>query len=185
MRFGFLFVMLMLVVTTWLAPTKSFACNCLMSKTVQEEVANSDVIFSGKVKTIQIEDSATLPVSVVFQVDEVWKGIAESKKDIYTAKDSADCGVSFTKGNEYLVYGNENQDQVTTTLCRRTALLSKAQEDIMELGEGEKVEERLLSSTVFSVPMAWFTEDLLFSATVLSVVAAALFSLWSCARVKK
>ena len=51
------------------------------------------------------------------------------------ARSGASCGFTFVEGEEYVVY---SKDGATVSLCSRTRFIANAQEDIDELGEGEK-----------------------------------------------
>jgi len=61
---------------------------------------------------------------------------------VYTSRDSTSCGFEFTS-NEYLVYANKYDGELRASLCSRTTLLSLAQDDLNELGIGEKPTEEV------------------------------------------
>ncbi len=103
-------------------------------------------MFSGKVIGIIDENkfnpvqSSSDPIGVVFEVDEVWKGINQTQVIVYTSRFPESCGYEFST-TKYLVYANESDGDLRASLCSRTTLLSSAQEDLNELGLGEKPTE--------------------------------------------
>jgi len=78
----------------------------------------------------------------LFEVKESWKGAEESQIIIKTGQGGGDCGFHFQEGIEYLVYVNSSsmygeEDELVSIICSRTAELSKAQEDLTVLGQGD------------------------------------------------
>lgn len=122
----------------------AYACSCAIPGTPTEEMARSGAVFTGKV--IEIVDrnkngfiqSSADPVEAVITVDQIWKGIEESQVVVVTERDSASCGFEFEVNLEYIIYASKDGDQLRASLCSRTALLSDASDDLIELGDGEK-----------------------------------------------
>ncbi|NLP52292.1 hypothetical protein [Bacillus sp. RO1] len=115
------------------SPT-GYACSCLPPGTPQEELAKMDAVFTGKV--LEVEEKFNSTKEVKLNVTETWKGVETKEVVIYTAMDSAACGVNFEKNKDYLVYAHLEDGEYTTYLCSRTAELPQAQTDLKELGEG-------------------------------------------------
>ena len=115
-----------------LVPT-SFACSCLPPSAPKDELKTSDAVFAGKV--IDIQQKANF-FEVTIDVQQAWKGIKNKETTIYTSKDSASCGVNFTKDVEYIIYAHNQSGELHTSLCSRTAELTNAQQDLDELGKG-------------------------------------------------
>ncbi|WP_053073748.1 hypothetical protein [Bacillus sp. LL01] len=132
---------------TFFSPTGS-ACSCLPPGTPQEELKKMDAVFSGKVVNVKEKFNSTTEVKLT--VKESWKGVSTKEVVIYTAMDSAACGVYFEKDKEYLVYAHLEDGEYTTYLCSRTAELSQAQSDLQELGEGTVPTEEPKDSASFS-----------------------------------
>ena len=59
---------------------------------------------------------------------------------VTTGKDGAICGFGFSTDGDakYLVYANGKPEELTTSLCTRTATLDAAKDDLKELGESQK-----------------------------------------------
>jgi hypothetical protein len=137
-KVAFLLMFLTLFTTlTILKPLTTYACSCIPSPPVAEEFKKVTAVFSGSVTAINEEQSGFKPIKVTFQVDRIWKGISETEVSIYTGRDSAGCGYSFTEGESYLIYASETEGKLTTGLCSLTKELSSAEGDISILGEGK------------------------------------------------
>jgi hypothetical protein len=122
----------------------SYACSCAELDSVKEAFEGSSAVFSGKVveivdanKNKSIQSSAD-SIKVLFEVEESWKGINQTQITVNTARSSDSCGYEFDLNKEYLVYANETNGTFNVSLCSRTTLLSLAEKDIQELGEGLK-----------------------------------------------
>ena len=134
-------VLVILLVGLWAIahPGPSHACSCIEPGSPSEALERSAVVFSGRV--VAIDDRLVLgssldPLIVEFEVETVWKGPLHPKAELKTANDSASCGYSFVEGGEYLVYSRNGSE---ASLCSRTRPLSKAGDDLSELGPGQTV----------------------------------------------
>jgi hypothetical protein len=81
------------------------------------------------------------------RVEHRWKGPVDTV-NVYTERDGASCGVSFSQGSQYLIYGDWNDDVqgwqprpgqflppgVRTHSCSRTSRIEEALYDLHELG---------------------------------------------------
>jgi hypothetical protein len=111
-----------------------------------------DAVFTGKVLDVKEKFNSTTQVKL--SVTETWKGVSTKEVVIYTAMDSAACGVYFEKDKEYLVYAHLEDGEYTTYLCSRTAELLHAQSDLKELGEGTVPPDDRKSIATFSTQNA-------------------------------
>ena len=123
---------------------QAHACSCVPPGPPSEALAESAAVFAGKVTSVrEFQDpnattySSTDPTTVEFQVDTVWKGPSYGTMSLTMARSGASCGFTFVEGEEYVVY---SRDGATVSLCSRTRSIANAQEDIDELGEGERPE---------------------------------------------
>lgn len=127
-------------------PDLTYACKCATPGPPSEELLNSDLVFSGRVISIQsidgVDGAASDPdpevpdfgvYSVEFDVETVWKGTVLETIYLTTNRDSASCGFTFAEGTSYVVYA---QDDLIVHRCSRTRPLSEASLDLDELGEG-------------------------------------------------
>jgi hypothetical protein len=130
-------------------PSIGFACSCAEIPSVEQELDSSKDVFKGKVIDIkEVRDiRGYISKSVLFQVNQVWKGQKQSQVVVATGTGSGDCGFNFVKGQEYIVYANESdmygKKQLTTIVCDRTNRLSDAQEDLKKLGQGTQTLEEV------------------------------------------
>ena len=81
-------------------------------------------------------------MAVLFEVEQSWKGLNQKQVVVYTERSSASCGFEFALNEEYLVYAREDSGTLKAGLCSRTTLLSSADTDLVELGEGIKPTEQ-------------------------------------------
>jgi hypothetical protein len=124
----------------WLpAARPAEACTCRPPGSPREERDLAAAVFSGRVVHVVEVDYM---YRVLLEVDRTWKGIDGNTVVVYTALNSAACGVSFERGQAYLVYALFNDDILHTHLCTRTARLEDADEDLDALGRGEAVGRR-------------------------------------------
>ncbi|WP_050184146.1 hypothetical protein [Domibacillus robiginosus] len=124
-------------------PFQGAACSCVEPPGVKEELMSSEAVFSGKVLEVE-EDTSAMGLttkSVLFEVNETWKGVNQSQVKITTGMGGGDCGYDFKAGQAYLVYANHSDmfgsDGLTVVICSRTAEISAAQDDLFILGEGQ------------------------------------------------
>lgn len=112
-----------------------FACSCAL-KSVDEYITSSDRVFIGKVSDIKspyFSISSSDQSKVSFIISKVYKGDIKDEVTIGTAKDSASCGYSFEKDQEYLVYVSNSDGGLTTDLCSGTKKLEESQADLDQL----------------------------------------------------
>jgi hypothetical protein len=137
---AFVFISMLLIGSF---PTITSACSCAEVPSAEAEFERSQAVLSGKV--IEVREKRSLKgsrtKSVLFEVNNTWKGVEESQIIITTGQDSGDCGFDFKEGQEYLVYANESTmygaQSLVSTICDRTNELSVLQEDLKKLGEGQ------------------------------------------------
>jgi len=131
------------VATLFALPQVCFACSCVPPGPPLEELARASAVFRGKVVAI---DQLGAVKRINVQVTTVWKGSVTSETLIQTSGDSAACGFPFEVGSEYLIYANAtattsaNERPVaplSTYLCSRTQLASRATDDFGALGPGQ------------------------------------------------
>lgn len=131
------------ILLTGYFPSIISACSCAELPSVEEELKQSQAVFSGKVVNVSEKQSIKGQVtkSVLFKVTNTWKGVKQSQIIITTGLGGGDCGFDFKEGHEYLVYANESTmygaKSLVTIICNRTNELSSLQEDLKILGEGQ------------------------------------------------
>lgn len=108
-----------------------FACSCQVSLEplkvqVKEAFNNSTAIFSGEVASVT--PKSEYEVAVKIKVGKSWKGAFFKEVTITTAKDSAMCGYGFEVGKTYLIYASGADDNLMTTNCSRTTIVSDKQD---------------------------------------------------------
>ena len=135
---------------TLVYPEKTYACSCA-GVSPSEAFEMSESVFVGKVLNTKQEREQEGIVGTIsyrdanlFKVTQVWKGINQSQIIVYDNGFEASCGFEFEIGNSYLVYASkDNNGELDTGLCNRTAEVSNAGEDLKFLGQGEEVNKEV------------------------------------------
>lgn len=137
--------LLVFVVSLSLAPKTSFACWCI-KQDPKVELDRADKVFSGSVIEIQYEQEkneafmGTSRHANIFEVDQVWKGVEQSRTIVYS--NGGSCGFTFEEGKSYMVYTYDQNGESYTNFCNRTMELSRAGEEIKALGKGREMEKQ-------------------------------------------
>ena len=118
------------------------ACSCVLAP-LKDEVARSDAVFSGKVRSIVAGATpgnggwATGRAELV--VRDSWKGVAAKTVDVYGVGDGANCYNIFEVGETYIVYasrakGADGRAPLENNACGYTRPLAIAKSDLRLLG---------------------------------------------------
>jgi len=130
---------MLLSVFLWLlaVPRIVTACSCVVTRSVCQEVASSNLVFIGTVESVRPGNGMTAHFKVRALFLEKDDDGAPAAKLEYAdvSSGSGDCGVVFQKGESYLVYANDDEQtgRMETNLCYRTTRLSEAGEDLAYL----------------------------------------------------
>ena len=126
---------------------QSYACSCVEPDPPAEALANSTVVFAGRVVAIRgfdIPESGIVSTAdlgtIELQVSTVWKGPVQETMFVTTVRNGASCGFTFAEGEEYVIYSRSDATPPEVSLCSRTRLAANAQEDFDALGEGSTPE---------------------------------------------
>jgi hypothetical protein len=106
-----------------------YPCSCTEPPSPEEAFEDADVVFSGLVTNIVLDDSGYY-YEVTFQVIDVWKGEGLEEITVLTETYSDTCGYNFQINHEYLVYAYNYDWGIYTNICTRTNLLEYASEDL-------------------------------------------------------
>lgn len=122
---GFLFLFFVKV-------PSAHACKCAPTDSIKVEAIDSKAVFTGKVTQVEPIVNTNM-IRATFAVLESFKGVATSVVVVKTNNDSTACGYEFHKGEDYLIYASGNENNLSTYLCSRTRVLSRADEDLAVL----------------------------------------------------
>ncbi|MFN2393788.1 MAG: hypothetical protein ABR566_17725 [Pyrinomonadaceae bacterium] len=125
---------------------------CIKPGTASQELKRAAVVFSGKViekEYLKITDPSDNDfggerLTIKIKVDKLWKGSIDNEIVLHTSEVKFPNGItsfmsedfSFASGESYLIYAFYYKNAFRTNGCTRTKLLSEAEEDLKELGEG-------------------------------------------------
>lgn len=115
-----------------LVPASAAACSCVQ---VSPELALREhaAVFEGRVRSVEPTADG---LRVTLEVVQQWKGIESEEAVVFTASNSAACGVAFEAETSWLVYADRRADGWQTGLCSRTRRIEDAEDDLMALGAG-------------------------------------------------
>ncbi len=136
-------------------PRAAYACSCMAPPPPSEARDSAVAVFAGTVAGIAPNGPNGTSLLVTFDLQQSWKGPEGRQLTIATGADSAGCGVSFTQGEEYLVYGFAQEGQIWTSLCSRTAPLANAGDDLAALGAGNQVDGAAAPVTTSTMGIPW------------------------------
>ena len=107
----------------------AWACSCAGGITDIDALSYADAAFTGTVLSVSEPArtggvmSSGDPVTVVFGVDEVFKGEVHATDYVTTAAEGASCGTEFGLGGRYLVFANADDQHFITGLCSGDRLI--------------------------------------------------------------
>ncbi len=93
--------------------------------------------FSGRVTKIE-KSAAKFELKVTFAVDRSWRGVDSKQAIVYTASDSAMCGVYYEEGKDYVVITDSVSGRITTYSCPEMEFASHRGDYLKALGEPGK-----------------------------------------------
>ena len=106
-----------------------YPCSCLEPPPPEEAYEEADIVFSGEVTNIVVDESGYY-YEVTFLTNDIWKGELQDEVIILTETTSDACGYEFQIHSEYLVYAYNYVSGIYTNICTRTNLLEYASEDL-------------------------------------------------------
>ncbi len=118
--------------------TTTLACQC-DALTPQERLEQSTYAFTGRVADVLSPKKGKR--SVVFDVDEIFKGSPKAEMKVTEELSGTDCDIRFEVGQSYLVFAQWEWGMVKTSRCMGTKYLPKAKTDA--LGPSESLKEKL------------------------------------------
>lgn len=153
-------ICLVLLIVQFTIPAPVGACSCVLPGSPVDAFLDYDAVFMGKVTAIsrnyspavsriyRILETLNLRPNnfyrnkswgndVTFIVYKSWKNVGATRLTLRTGSGGGDCGYPFDRGDDYLVYAYEWNDDVNSGLaasrCSRTAKISRANEDLLYL----------------------------------------------------
>lgn len=109
-----------------------FACECLPRRSPRRELKISKVVFVGTVVEANVGGRNGL---FRFRVERKWKGASAEFMTVSSGRGT--CASLFRVGETYLVYALEEDSELESNVCMRTALLRDADKDLKALGHGK------------------------------------------------
>lgn len=121
------------------------ACDCVGS-TVKEGYMNHSNVFTARV--VDIKEGVGYGKVITVQIIKNYKGELSKTVKIRTGNGGPDCGFTFRKGEEYLIfaslgmmYANSRVELLETTYCTNTGLIAKRTQEIKTLKALQKGKE--------------------------------------------
>lgn len=105
---------------------KAAACSCVEPKEAREELAESAVVFAGRVLKIEGDQ-------VHFDVATLWRGPQQRQITVMNPQNNS-CRYPFKEGEEYVVYARGTEQKPEASLCSRTVSVHQAADELQALG---------------------------------------------------
>src|SRR6202040_3916068 len=101
-------------------------------------------VFLGTVETVsppfkEEKEPYFQYVEATVSVQESFKGAAGEKAKVRTPYGESACGFTFKRGQQYLIYANEYQGNLHTSICQRTRAAQFAEMDLKYLRESSRL----------------------------------------------
>ena len=113
------------------------ACSCMPHGPLSIKDFNvQPAIFIGKVKSVKFLKSGDSydQNEIVFLVSTVFKGVGSEKEvKVYTNTNSAACGLTVGKGQQWLVYAGYYKGVLATNMCSRSVNMAYADQEELAL----------------------------------------------------
>jgi hypothetical protein len=150
---------LLSIVASLLIHTDATTANrCFLHGSVREEFRIATAVFSGRVvseeyrsvkESTEDQQEGSEVLIVRLSVDRYWKGNGDKEVEMYTTVTKLPGGLiqsyaedfHFEMGESYLVYAYGPPDKLRTDVCKRTAKLELARDDLRRLGKGKLPKE--------------------------------------------
>ncbi len=117
----------LILVSVLTSAQPSLACSCIRA-TPEMAQQRADVVFTGQVILRQLATPSRdrPPVAVwTFLVDQVSKGKAPRRVEVYSSRSTASCGAYFRIGGYYRVYARRSHQKLATHLCAGNETVAK------------------------------------------------------------
>lgn len=128
---------------------KALACSCVEGG-AKEKVKRSAAVFLGRVVDIggSIKGEVGRLRKYTFEVEATWKGELNKRTTVYSYDgEGASCGYHFKQNGSYLVYSYPGKEGLLqTNLCSGNIAEVKAGEELLVLGPGTKVIEKIFTA---------------------------------------
>lgn len=112
------------------------ACDVPPPPPPAQAAEEADAVFVGTVTGVEPADD--VDVVATFEVDRVWRGPPTATTQVVTPENPGMCGYAFEPDQRYLVYANQQDGELQTSIATRTTALDGADEDLRALGEGQR-----------------------------------------------
>lgn len=114
----------------------AFGCDFEEPPPPRQAAEQADAVFAGTVTGI--ESVGDVDVLATFEVTRVWRGPSTATVEVTTPENPGMCGFAFEVDRNYLVYANERDGDLQTSIATRTTDLEAADEDLQALGQGDQ-----------------------------------------------
>jgi hypothetical protein len=119
--------------------SRAFSCTCTKQPSLEDEVARSAAIFTGRVVVMQVVSVENHDMVLVgFKPEHFYVGSGSEKIWVLTGMGRGDCGFRFRLDEKYVVFAyagrTSKKHSLETDICTRTEMLgNRAYEPKREL----------------------------------------------------
>lgn len=125
----------------------AYACSCMAADPAQM-LEFGPIAFVG---TVSGAGAAAGTTSLTFEVDTVLAGEVPAQVQVFTAGDSAACGIEAAVGTRIAVFANDEGGMLTSDLCSTT----DAESALDALGPGTSPSGTSVETAPFDWPAVW------------------------------
>jgi hypothetical protein len=147
----------------FVATSSALGCSCEKTSSVSKALKQADAVFSAKFvgaeyrkgivdglrRIMEGREGKKTEYEVLvlkFEIEHWWKGtpvnevilITETTRDADGGKTSSNCEYAFEEGEDYLVYADNGESGLETSICTRTKRLKEAEQDLKVLRKSKK-----------------------------------------------
>ena len=117
-----------------------YACTCIGPADAKEGLELSDAVFSGRVIKADEYKSEV-------EVERVWKGeFTRARVIVLNPAPNTSCSIALARNQRYIVFASVDKERgrirYIPKICFRTSVLSKAEQTLKEIGEGQPFKKR-------------------------------------------
>jgi hypothetical protein len=137
---GIIKSILALAILSFVNLSIGYACTCIGPGNAKEGLELSEAVFSGRV--IKSDE-----YKAEVEVERVWKGrFTNNRVTVLNPAPKTSCSIALEKGQRYIVFSTVDKHRgllrYVPQICFPTSVLSKAEQTLKEIGEGEMLRER-------------------------------------------
>ena len=131
-------ILILALLIVGLGGIDAHACTCAGERAPCEQYWEASAVFigtviEGRLITVKEGDFEHQMNVVRISIDEAFRGVEGAEAEVITGLGGGDCGFSFRRAQQFLVYAYRDKDdqKLYTNICTRTRSISEADPDLL------------------------------------------------------